>query len=383
MFLFNTQKTRNLKCKQAKKTMEIMKELMQSNENANKVKGHLHELNRLCDEANACQNSLEGLLPDNEYAKQVQWLKYKIAELSAFGQDVQLWLCEVKQSSIGDGQQMTSFTMVDNDKQPGDVNWDDIGPDDSVSNAPKSKATSWSGSSGTSSHIRIRAERAAIMERVAALDKKHELEAQQELLKRRQEQLELETELAAANAKISVLESMQARDSSKKSLQSDGMSSYDRKGAAQNPHEEVSTEKVQHPQVVRPKTRETSVKGYDLPHTVKQSMQTHVSAQQHDHKSTTMQRFNSAPRQEHTSVDKLAEIMEKQNKITEALVKQHNMSSLPSLSIPVFKGEPLDYLFFIRAFEYGIEKRTDNSRDRLHFLEQFTAGQPQELYSAA
>lgn len=110
---------------------------------------------------------------------------------------------------------------MDNDKQPGDVNCDDIGPDDSVSNAPKSKATSWSGSSGTSSHIRIRAEaeRAAIMERVAALDKKHELEAQQELLKRRQERLELETEVAAAHAKISVLEAMQARDSSKKCLQ--------------------------------------------------------------------------------------------------------------------------------------------------------------------
>lgn len=57
---------------------------MQSNENANKIKGHLHELNRLCDEANACQNSLEGLLPDNEYDKQVQWLKYKIDKLSAF-----------------------------------------------------------------------------------------------------------------------------------------------------------------------------------------------------------------------------------------------------------------------------------------------------------
>lgn len=74
-----------------------MKELMQSNENANKIKVHLHELNRLCDEANACQNSFEGLLPYNEYDKQVQWLKYKIDKLSAFGQDVQIWLCEVKQ----------------------------------------------------------------------------------------------------------------------------------------------------------------------------------------------------------------------------------------------------------------------------------------------
>lgn len=78
MFLINTQKTRNLKCKQAKRMMEIMKELMQSNENGNKIKSYLHELKKLCDEANACQNSLKGLLPEDEINKQEQWLKYKM-----------------------------------------------------------------------------------------------------------------------------------------------------------------------------------------------------------------------------------------------------------------------------------------------------------------
>lgn len=39
------------------------------------------------------------------------------------------------------------------------------------------------------------------MERVAALKKRHELEAQQEQLKRMKEQLELETELAATTEK--------------------------------------------------------------------------------------------------------------------------------------------------------------------------------------
>ena len=65
--------------------------------------------------------------------------------------------------------------------------------------------------------------------------------------------------------------------------------------------------------------------------------------------------------------------------ITEALVKQQSLSLLPPLSIPVFKGDPLDYQFFIRAFEHGIEDRTGNSKDRLYFLKQFTTGQPREL----
>lgn len=63
IFLVNTQKNRNLKCRQAKRMMEIMKELIQSNENTNKIRSYLHELNKLCDEVNACQNSLKSLLP--------------------------------------------------------------------------------------------------------------------------------------------------------------------------------------------------------------------------------------------------------------------------------------------------------------------------------
>lgn len=90
------------------------------------------------------------------------------------------------------------------------------------------------------SKLAAQAEKAALMERVAALQKKHDLEAQEERLKRKKEQLELETELAATNAKINVLESMGSRNSSRVS---DGMNSYLRKGTAQkktsiklNPH---------------------------------------------------------------------------------------------------------------------------------------------------
>lgn len=372
LFLFNTQKIRNLKCKQAKNLMETMKELMQSDENANKTKSHLHEMIRLCEEAHACQNSLKGLLPENEFDKQIQWLKQKTDTLSAFREDVEKWLCEIKKSS--------------------DVDSDDIGPSDSVSNAPKSKAKSGSGASAASSasyaRIQAEAERAAIAERVAALNIKHklveqqeQLKPQQEQLKRRQEQLELETELAAANAKINVLEAIQSKNISKVSDGSDGMNSYFRKGAAQNPHGEYLTEEVQLSQVVRPKTtRLPPVIARDLQYPMGQNIQTHVrTSEQHDHQAAKMKKFYTASRQENTNINSLAKIMEKQNQITEALVKQHNTSSLPSLTIPVFKGDPLEYQFFISAFEHGIEKRTDNSKDRLHFLEQFTTGQPQEL----
>lgn len=75
----------------------------------------------------------------------------------------------------------------------------------------------------------------------------------------------------------------------------------------------------------------------------------------------------------------IIDIMRHQNTITEVLVKQQQLSSLPPLSIPTFKGDPLEYKFFVCAFEHGIEDKTENCKDRLYFLEQFTMGQPSEL----
>ncbi len=49
--------------------------------------------------------------------------------------------------------------------------------------------------------------------------------------------------------------------------------------------------------------------------------------------------------------------------------------------ISVFSGDPLEFTFFIRAFEHGVENenKTTNNKDRLYFLEQFTTGQPKVL----
>ena len=78
-------------------------------------------------------------------------------------------------------------------------------------------------------------------------------------------------------------------------------------------------------------------------------------------------------------LDSLMNIMENQNQITETLIKQQGQFTLPSVNIPIFEGDPLDYLFFMRAFEHGIERKAENNQDRLFFLEQFTLGQPREL----
>lgn len=75
----------------------------------------------------------------------------------------------------------------------------------------------------------------------------------------------------------------------------------------------------------------------------------------------------------------LLSVMEKQNEITSMLVHQQCLASLPRRDIQIFDGDPLQYHSFMRSFEQVIEEKTDNVEDSLHFLEQYTRGQPQQL----
>lgn len=61
------------------------------------------------------------------------------------------------------------------------------------------------------------------------------------------------------------------------------------------------------------------------------------------------------------------------------LVKQQTRSYLPPEDIAVFKGDPLTYKSFVRAFEHAVDSKTDSYQDKLYYLEQYTSGEPQEL----
>lgn len=49
-----------------------------------------------------------------------------------------------------------------------------------------------------------------------------------------------------------------------------------------------------------------------------------------------------------------------QNRITETLIKQQSLFTLPTVIIHVFKGDPFENQFFKRAFEHGIKRKTEN-----------------------
>ena len=63
----------------------------------------------------------------------------------------------------------------------------------------------------------------------------------------------------------------------------------------------------------------------------------------------------------------------------QALLTQQKRSLLPQSQIQCFRGDPLEYKGFIRAFESRIASRTEDCAERLHFLEQYTEGRPNNI----
>lgn len=65
--------------------------------------------------------------------------------------------------------------------------------------------------------------------------------------------------------------------------------------------------------------------------------------------------------------------------LTNFLVDQHNNIGLPQRTIKEFTGDPLDYASFISSFEYTIERKVQDNKGRLYYLEQYTKGEANRL----
>lgn len=196
------QKTRKTKINKANNLMAIIKNVMPNREYEKEVQCSFGKFIRLCDEAREMHNSVMVILPNAEKEKQQTWFDGKMLIYNGFRDDVQKWLSTESQ---------VSCSGVD-----GNACQDDIQPNDSVSNIssrgsskPSSRKSSSSVRTGRSSAFSVRiiaeAEKAALIARATALKEKHALEVQQEQLRRRQEQMDIDAEIAASTAKNAVL----------------------------------------------------------------------------------------------------------------------------------------------------------------------------------
>ncbi|KAJ8366420.1 hypothetical protein AAFF_G00355740 [Aldrovandia affinis] len=211
--------------------------------------------------------------------------------------------------------------------------------------------------------VRQEAEHAALLERAAALKRRQQLEQEEAELQRleleetalkkqreiwrgieiarikaKKEELEMETALAESSAKLKVLNEYERSE--------DGASSHGRRSRNRGSlRHDVTRVSPPQPDVTTPQAPP-------------QMLQTPPMA---------LQDISS-----HSNVSRdgdILKVMQKQNVITELLVKQQKQSQLPTKDIPVFRGDALQYKSFIRAFEHSIEQKTDNDQDKLAYID--------------
>ncbi|XP_057695571.1 uncharacterized protein LOC130917851 [Corythoichthys intestinalis] len=276
------------------------------------------------------------------------------------------------------------------------------------------KMSKSSSRSSTSSSARrnAEAEKAALLVQAEGLRKAQALEREEAKLvklnaklKAKREMLAIETQLAAAEAKLKTYELMSVSEGSNKSRHRkdteshdddydkfnnglDDVEDYDRHiknerddddddGEYGMDNEEDDEEEEQSENIVgRPPPatyfgRTSPQALLHKPDRIKSPTQGKLMAA-----TPINSRITSKPTD---STAKMLKIMRKQNEITEMLIKEQRLSTIPAKELTILNGDPLQYHTFIRTFEHCIESKTVSARDLLLFLDQYTDGQPRVL----
>lgn len=201
------------------------------------------------------------------------------------------------------------------------------------------------------------------MARAAALKGKHALEEEEFLLKRKKEQLELDTEIAASSARLAVL---QAFDGSVATTgKSDGMESYFRKNV---PLKDTATPF----KPLDDRSSQQHISHHAMQSDTHPKMEKSVASDRPIFKDEHIGNANQMSGNIHS-------LLQQQNDIKALLVKTQISQLLPHREILVFKGDPLQFNSFMKAFENCVEAKTIEKGDCLYYLEPFTAGQPNDL----
>ncbi|KAK7882611.1 hypothetical protein WMY93_028785 [Mugilogobius chulae] len=293
--------------------LEEAKQLM---EDFDRLFGEFYELNTNVKEL--FQQTSE----DDKDKDQESWFEPKANSFKTFAETAHAWI----QETILRTSEVVIYSQ-------------EVQPSDSISNASCSQCSATSSrhssraSAASSTRMKAEIERATLLIKASSLKQKQALEEKEAKLKREKEELEMQTALAENEAKIKILSDYEERDS--KSSVRDGMNAY------------AESRRVK-----------------SLPVTSQLSSQHHTPPKQVQHSNT----LPSVPR---TSVaNKPSPSADGLQNVFEVLTKQQKLASLPPQNIPVFKGDPLEYRLFIRAFEHGVEDKTDNDKDRLYYMEQ-------------
>ena len=243
----------------------------------------------------------------------------------------------------------------------------DVTPEDSISCAPRPKENSHvssrssrsSRASSRSSRTKAAAKKAALQAEAESLEKSFRLQEEEMLLNQRKRQLELETEIAKVEAEEEVYAKAEAEDEGSVSTRSPAP-----RPRAIHSYESFEDEK---PLKANPTMRPSQTTG--KPET-KQCLEMKMKPKP----------FPVAKPRDSVIRRDVQESTKATNEHLVEQMMQHTLAlTLPHPEVPVFAGDPLEYLSFKRAFENLIEKKTASGGSRLYYLVQYTRGEVQEL----
>ena len=347
--------------------------LIDNGENTTVIEEHMKVYNRFLEEFMDVQVAVQSLLNEDEReSDHTDWYEPKLISCREFIDDIETWL---KQDASQDAA--NNVSAVENVSHAASRKSYDVEPHDSVSQTakparPSSKAAASKSSSSSSASrksktlsemaIQAELERVTLLKQADALQEKHALELEEAqlnaVMKAKRETLSVKTNLAIAKAKSQVFKEQEETQKSK-SLASSG---------ASTPTQFISPQRAMKQTKMSPAPVPLSTVG---PTT---SVAPPIYA-----KSKAKTRHLQQSADSNNDQPDLAEAMRRQNEITAMLIKQQRQSLLPPIQVPVFDGDPLQFRSFIKAFEQGIESKTDDMQVKLYYLEQFTSGQPRKL----
>lgn len=323
--------------------------------------------------------SVQALMSDEDKEKdRTEWYEPKVAVFKSFLHEVDLW-----KKSKSDPQS-------------------EINPEDSVSKTG-SKSSGSKVSSVSSLRAQAAAEKAALAAKAHGLKQKHALELEKVQLQRKMDIIELETNIAAADAKLKVLESYESSDQLQSTsdfvsqMQNNGMNeyldSYPDKSVVMSEPSPVEFAKIgaipktplqrimeEEPKQSRPSMHRPIINTESVSHTVPgPTLPTQTSATINVSRPSIRSRRMEPPIPPPGFQPVQPNTNSTQNELADLIIQHQKQTSLPSRELPTFNGDLISYLPFINAFEHRIEQKTENNQDRLYFLEQYTSGQPREL----
>lgn len=383
--------------------MNIVKTLTADKEFVDEVKQNTMKFNEMFSEFKSLQAAyIKTLSEEDREADIKNWYEPKVKEMNTFLSNVKKWVAAVEDPDTGSTVPIVAIDPISIPKLNTSVSDDD----DNVS-LTSSKGSQRSMASAA--RIVAEAERAALLAKAAKLQEKHTLEKEQEELRKRKETLEISTEIAANSAKINYLQkaecSVDLLENYAEEEQSDAMNEYCDKAREKGSRLDESSGPYVRPKQGVQVQFSTFKGGYDAqpsvftsgfdqqhylePHAFMQTTQSSAYPNQTNSQETSQASDQAGGQDRHNGSAplpnlyqesaNLSRILTRQNELTNILVKQQVLSTLPQGTLSPFDGDIFQYKSFIHSFEHTIERKTDDNQDRLQFLIQYTKGQAQEL----